>query len=258
MIRMLERMSEHSLIIDLHRGNRRLGPGSDVQTRRAIEMAGLTADAHLSVADLGCGTGASALLLARCLGARVTAVDSSAELLDELRERASREGLEASLRPVVADIADLPLKDAEFDLIWSEAAIYNVGFAQGVRAWRRFLKPGGVVAVSDLVWTTATRPPEIDAHWSSAYPTIGTASDRIATLERSGYQPVGHFLLPHACWHENYYTPLRDSFAAFLDRHARSPEAQALVDAEEHEAQLHERFGDRYGYAFFIARRVED
>ena len=35
------------------------------------------------------------------------------------------------------------------DLIWSEGAIYNIGFEQGVRDWRPFLKEGGVLVASE-------------------------------------------------------------------------------------------------------------
>jgi precorrin-6B methylase 2 len=54
-------MSAIDLIIDLHRRNDRQGPGSTARTRLAIELAGLEPSAGLAVADVGCGTGASAL-----------------------------------------------------------------------------------------------------------------------------------------------------------------------------------------------------
>ena len=65
------------LLIDLHRQTSRQGPGSNETTRRAMELASLEPSVGLRVADLGCGTGASALQLAAELDARVTAVDFS-------------------------------------------------------------------------------------------------------------------------------------------------------------------------------------
>jgi len=35
---------------------------------------------------------------------------------------------------------ELPFQDEEFDLIWSEGAIYNIGFERGLNEWRKFLK----------------------------------------------------------------------------------------------------------------------
>jgi hypothetical protein len=39
-----------------------------------------------------------------------------------------------------------------------------MGFEQGVAYWKRFLKPGGILAVSEITWLTATRPKAIEAH----------------------------------------------------------------------------------------------
>lgn len=67
-------MDDVRLLIDLHRPNARLGPGSDATTRQALELSGLLGRPGLRVADLGCGTGASAMALAEHLDARITAV----------------------------------------------------------------------------------------------------------------------------------------------------------------------------------------
>jgi hypothetical protein len=39
---------------------------------------------------------------------------------------------------------DLPFKEEELDLIWSEGAIYNIGFEKGLREWRKYLKKMGI------------------------------------------------------------------------------------------------------------------
>ena len=51
-----------------------------------------------------------------------------------------------------------------------------MGFANGIRAWRRLLKPGGVLAVSELTWLKRERPAELTQHWMRAYPELDTAS----------------------------------------------------------------------------------
>jgi SAM-dependent methyltransferase len=81
----------------------------------------------------------------------------------------------------------------EFDVIWSEGAIYNMGFAAGVSAWRRFLKPGGKLIVSEITWLTADRPAELQSHRDAEYPEIDVASAKIGILERQGYIPEGYF-----------------------------------------------------------------
>ena len=39
----------------------------------------------------------------------------------------------------------LPFGKEEFDLIWSEGAIYNIGFQRGLKEWREYIKPGGYI-----------------------------------------------------------------------------------------------------------------
>jgi SAM-dependent methyltransferase len=251
-------MSAIDLIIDLHRRNDRQGPGSTARTRLAIELAGLKPCAGLAVADVGCGTGASALVLAGETDAFVTAIDSSSVFIETLRQRAERAGLASRIRPMVGHMEALPFEDHSLDVIWSEGAIYNIGFAAGVRAWRRFLKPGGVIALSELSWTTSDRPKDVEAHWLREYGEIETPASKFRVLEEAGYSPVGFFFLPRECWEEQYYAPLRAGFGAFLDRSSHSVEARRIVEAEEQEMRMYRERGQWYGYGFYIARRTWD
>ncbi len=243
------------LILDLHIRQDRQGPGSDIETRRALDLARIDRSRKLSVSDLGSGTGASTLVLANELDAHVTAVDFAPGFVDRLRERADQAGLSAQISAMVGEMQALPFNEEQFDVIWSEGAIYNIGFAEGLRAWRRFLRPGGVIGVSELTWTTSQRPAEIEAHWGAEYPGIATAPQKLEVMEAEGYEPLGMFFLPRDCWEEHYYTPLSAAFAGFLDRHGASEAARELVSAEQAEIDLYRRFGRWYSYGFYIARR---
>lgn len=130
-----------------------------------------------------------------------------------------------------------------------------MGFAAGLRAWRSFLKPGGVLAVSELTWLTGERPGELQAHWEREYPEVDTASGKMAVLERLGFAPIGYFALPERCWLDNYYRPLQQRFPAFLARHGHSPAARAIVAAEEREIALYERYKGFFSYGFYVARK---
>jgi SAM-dependent methyltransferase len=250
-------MSQLELLVDLHRDGVRQGPGGDAETRRAIDLSGLrSASGPLRIADLGCGTGAAACVLARELDAVVTAVDLLPPFVEELERRIAGEGLAGRVEPVVAAMEDLPFVDGSFDAIWSEGAVYNVGFGSGVQSWRRLLKPGGVLAVSELTWLTGERPAEIEEHWIEQYPEVGTASAKTAVLEASGYSPIGYFVLSKHCWLENYYRPMQARFEAFLERHGRSEAAASIVEAERREIALYERYAEFVGYGYYIARKV--
>lgn len=244
-----------ALLVDLHKPQERQGPGSIGATLRAIELARLNSSTPLKIADIGCGTGASTLLLAQHLQAEITAVDFLPEFIDELAVRAEQRGYSHSITPRVGSMDELPFSDGEFDVIWSEGAIYNIGFERGAREWARFLRPRGVLVASEITWTTASRPAELQQYWDSAYPEIDTTSNKIAVLENCGYSPVGYFTLSQECWLSNYYRPLEESFDAFLNRNGNSETARALVAAEREEISLYTKYRDYYSYGMYIAEK---
>ena len=250
-------MDDVQLLVDLHVDGPRQGPGGEDQTRLAVELAGLKEATGLAIADIGCGTGASTLVLARELDAHVTAVDLFPQFLARLEDAAARAGLGHRVTTLQASMEALPFAEGTYDAIWSEGAIYNMGFAAGITAWRRYLKPGGVLAVSELTWLTDRRPAELQAHWEREYPGVDTASGKMAVLERLGFSPIGYFPLPERCWLENYYRPMRRRFPAFLQRHQASARALAIVASEENEISLYERYGDFVSYGYYIARKLQ-
>ncbi|MCF7981118.1 MAG: methyltransferase domain-containing protein [Pseudomonadales bacterium] len=221
-----------------------------------MELAGLDRSRPLKIADIGCGTGASTILLAKALVADITAVDFLPEFLDELQARASVHGVADRITTLNCSMDALPFEEGEFDVIWSEGAVYNMGFEAGVSAWRRFLKPGGKLIVSEITWLSETRPTELQSHWESEYPEIDVASAKIGILGRHGYSPEAYFVLPAHCWLDNYYGPMRRQFDAFLERHGASDEAAAIVEVEQHEIALYEKYRDYYSYGVYVSRKL--
>ncbi len=104
------------------------------------------------VLDVGTGTGVVALTAAR-VGARVTALDLTPELLAQARDNAQIAGLDA-ITWSEGDAESLPYPDASFDVVLSQ---FGHMFAPrpevAVAEMRRVLRPGGRVVF-------ATWPPE--------------------------------------------------------------------------------------------------
>jgi ubiquinone/menaquinone biosynthesis C-methylase UbiE len=249
-------MDDFRLLIDLHRAGMRQGPGGDAQTELALDLARVDRKAPLKLADIGCGTGASTLWLAKQLNAQITAVDFLPEFLEDLSVRAEEAGVADRITTLSCSMDDLPFADEELDVIWAEGAIYNIGFEKGISEWRRFLKTGGVLVASEITWTTDSRPAEIQDHWEAEYPEIDAASSKVKVLEKHGYSPIGYFVLPEHCWLEEYYAPLQSRFEAFLSRHGNSEEARAIVHAEQKEIDLYRRFKAYYSYGVYIAKKT--
>ena len=245
----------YDLLIDLHKGNRRQGPGGDEQTKLALALSGLDRTTPLRIADVGCGTGASTFLLAEHLNASVIAVDLFEDFLGVLSQEAHNRGLADKIETLACAMEDLPFEEGRLDAIWAEGAIYNIGFEKGVEYFRRFLRPGGILAVSEITWLTNERPQEIQQHWEAEYPEIATAADKIKILERHGYSLKGYFPLPASSWLDQYYAPLENAFAGFLAKHD-CEDARAIVEAERAEIALYKQYRANYSYGFYIAEKV--
>lgn len=243
------------LLVDLHNGTERQGPGGTEETRRAIALSGLAPCSELQIADVGSGSGATSIVLAESIQAHVTAVDIVPEFLQKLASRATSLGLSGQIQTVESDMANLPFQTGQLDAIWSEGAIYNIGFENGIKEWRRFLKPNGILAVSELTWLTDKRPQELDEYWKQEYSEVDTASNKIALLEKNGYTLLGYFVLPKHCWTENYYGQVQ--FDEFLNRHAHSEAAIKTVEFQKKESALYQQYNEYYGYGYYIAKHAE-
>ncbi len=249
-------MTELDLIIDLHKNSERQGPGSENDTLKALDLLNLPKNQNLKVADLGCGSGGQTVSLAKKLHGQITAVDLFPQFLNELKEKSEKLGLTDRIVTLEKSMDDLPFGKGEFDLLWAEGAIYNIGFENGLKIWKDYLKVGGYLAVSEITWITQSRPKEIEEFWKAEYPEVNTASNKIKQLENNGYSLVGYFILSQESWIESYYKPLQARFNNFLKRNNNSELAQKVVNDNQAEIDLYLKFKDFYSYGFYLARKI--
>jgi ubiquinone/menaquinone biosynthesis C-methylase UbiE len=147
-------------------------------------------------ADIGCGSGGQTMVLAQHTAGRLTGVDLFPLFIELFNQNATLLGLQDRVQGVVESMDQLSFKDEELDLIWSEGAIYHIGFQRGLAEWKRFLKTGGFIAVTEVSWFTEERPSEINDFWLDAYPEIDTIPRKVAQMQQAGYLPVATFVLP--------------------------------------------------------------
>lgn len=249
-------MDDLQLLLNLHKGGYRQGPGGDEQTVMALNLAMIDRHIPLKIADIGCGTGASTLLLAKLLNAQITAVDFLQDFLDVMMEKAEAAGVAEKITPLACSMDDMPFVKDQYDVIWSEGAIYNIGFEKGVSQWRDYLKPNGLLVVSEITWTTESRPIDIQEHWEREYPEIDLASAKIKVLEKHGYAPVGYFILPETCWTDQYYRPMQERFGEFLALYGNSALAHSIVEETRLEIALFEKYSAYFSYGVYIARKL--
>jgi SAM-dependent methyltransferase len=118
-----------------------------------------------SVLEIGCGTGAVTLPLAKAVGehGRVVAVDISEPMLGAARQRVSESGMH-NVTLVLGDAQVLALEQAAFDIATSRMGV--MFFANPVAAFRNVagaLKPGGRLVFA--CWA----PLAENRHWLISY-----------------------------------------------------------------------------------------
>ena len=246
-------MADEDAFFRLFEGLPRQGPGSDACTREALSRLP-PLSARPRVLDLGCGAGRQTLVLAEALRTKVVAVDLHRPFLDQLEAAAREQGLAHLIETRSADMGALELPPGSIDLLWSEGAIYLLGFEDGLRLWRPWLAPGGLAAVTECTWLGETRSEEVRAFWREAYPAMGSIADNLARAERAGFEVCGWFALPPSAWWDDYYTPLLQRIE---DLAPDADPAQAAIIAEtERELDFYRRYHDVYGYVFYLMRRA--
>jgi SAM-dependent methyltransferase len=246
---------DFNLICEYFSAIDRQGPGSKEATIKALSFVD-NLNVKSRIADLGCGTGGQTMVLAQNAPGTVTAIDLFPKFIDLLNENAKKHSLEDRVTGVVGSMDDLPFTEGELDLIWSEGAIYNIGFKKGLSYWKQFIKTGGYLAVTEACWFTPQRPAEINDFWMEAYPEIDTIPAKIAQIQGAGYVPVASFILPETCWTDNFYVPQKDSQKGFLERYPDNNTARELVANERREAELYSKYKEFYGYVFFVAKTL--
>jgi len=232
----------------------RQGPGSPEVTVKALSFIDDLNDAS-RIADIGCGTGGQTMVLAQHAPGIITGIDLFLLFIELFNQNAEELNLQHRVKGVTGSMDDLPFGNEELDLLWSEGAIYNIGFQRGLHEWRRFLRPGGHIAVSEASWFTEERPSEIDEFWMTEYPEIDTIPNKVRQMQDAGYMPVATFVLPEECWTENFYAPQVEVQRVFLEKNAGNEAAVEFVANQRHETQLYYKYKEYYGYAFYIGKK---
>lgn len=235
----------------IHSGLPREGPGDNESTKKAYMMLkGLPENPR--ILDVGCGPGMQTVELAKLSGGRITALDNHEPFLEQLKEAAKKEGVGDRIEPVEGDMFNLKFESGSFDVVWSEGAIFVIGFEKGLREWKWLVTPKGYVVVSELSWLRQDVPEEAKTFMEHAYPAIKTIEENIDVARESGYQLVGSFVLPAKSWWDNYYGPIEAKLPSLKARYSDDEEALQVIAMEEMEIDMFRKYSDYYGYVFYI------
>jgi len=244
-------MTPEELFLRVFESMPRQGPGCPGATRKAFSyLPPLPRDAR--VLDIGCGSGAQTRDLASLTTGRITAVDNHQPFLDALAAKAKEDGLHDRITTVCASMDNLPFEPGQFDLIWSEGAVFIIGFEKGITTWKPFLKKGGFMVVSDAAWFESDPPQELVQWWEKeGY--IPLTEYAMAELVRNvGLDLLATYRLPEADWWDHYYVPLLERVKEFRTAYGKDPALSPMLDSFEREAEMYRKYKRYYGYTFFI------
>jgi len=232
----------------------RQGPGSPEITLKALSFIDSLTE-NSKVADIGCGTGGQTMVLAQNIPCEITGIDSCSGFINQFNQNARNKNLHDRIKGIIGNMENLPFQEEYLDLIWSEGAIYNIGFNRGLNEWRKFLKQGGYIAVTENTWFTEERPAEIQEFWQKAYSEIDTISNKVAQMQKAGYLPMATFVVPESCW-TNYYSIMQKTHASFLKKYTGNKTAEEFVSYQRYEAELYYKYKAYYGYVFYIGKKI--
>jgi arsenite methyltransferase len=165
-----------------------LHPGGERLTLRLARLAGIAPGSR--VVDVACGSGATALLLARELGCVTVGVDLGARAIEQARA-ATDAGARASF--LLGDAETLPLPDASFDVALSECSLCTFpDKPRAIAEMARVVRPGSSIAIADVT----ARLDALPAQLRSAAARVACVADArsarayVALLRDAGCEPL--------------------------------------------------------------------
>lgn len=242
----------------------RLGPGDSDSTQRAlrtvlgvVKVTGEAAGRSFpeTVLDIGCGNGPQTIRLALDLDCTIVALDNHRPYLDELERKAEEMGVAEKIQTRLGDMNELRPDREHYDLIWSEGALFVMGFRAGVERCFGMLTPGGCLAASELCWLRKDAPRECREFFDSEYPAMSDVSENLSFIEDCGFEILDHFTLPESAWRDNYYLPLAERLDELEAGYPEDPARIEIIDRIRLEIETYGRYSTYYGYEFFVARR---
>jgi ubiquinone/menaquinone biosynthesis C-methylase UbiE len=239
---------------ELFRGLPRGGPGDNDSTRKAYGYL-KNIPSEPQILDIGCGPGMQTLELAKLSNGTIIALDNYQPFLDILMKNAIRNGVEKRIIPKNQSMLEMDFKNNSFDVIWSEGALYFMGFQNGLKQCHQLLKKNGYLAVTQAVFLQPSIPKPLQQFWDKEYPDIKDVKTNIAFTQQEGFELLAHFTLPKSSWIDTYYSPMEKRINELKKKYSDNTIALQVFAECEKEIKIYQTYSDYFGYEFFIMQK---
>jgi len=233
----------------------RCGPGENESTRRAFNIIPKLSKQPF-VLDIGCGPGVQTLDLAKISNGKIIALDNHQTFLDKLMKTARYEGLAEIIIPKNISMLDMDFDENTFDIIWSEGALYFMGFQNGLRRCHQLLKNDGYLAVTEVVYLVPNPPAPVTQFFENEYPDIKDVKSKIELIQNEGFHLISNFTLPESAWLDSYYLPMEEELSRLNKKYRGNKIALGVFKDLRNEINFYKKYSEFYGYEFFIMQKV--
>ena len=170
-------------------------------TRKAFKLLPKCKNPH--ILDIGCGTGVPTIELATISDGHVIGIDIDVTSLNMLQRKIKETELNNRVSVIKDSILTMDFPQESFDIIWSEGSIFVIGFENGIKKWRRFLKPNGFLVIHDE---------------------NKDKTKKLALITKYGYALIAQFEISDNLMWLEYFTPLEQLIQEFRHKYPSDSE----------------------------------
>lgn len=201
-------------------------------TRKAFEL--LPKYDNPQILDVGCGAGIPTIELAKLSGGHITGIDIDRSSLERFRKKLRETELVDKIEIIEKSLFALDFPDESFDIIWAEGSISAIGFEEGLKQLRRFLKLNGFLVIHD---------------------DISDTKKKLKLISNYNYILISRFKISHKEWWLKYYAPLEKLIKEFHNNFLNDYKLINVLNKDQGEIDRLKSNPTLFGSMFYTIRK---